>query len=191
MFGSILSRSWLLGLLLSAELQSGLIRQSASLPCKSQMQFTIEDGTENSIQCPVTMNQAMLQALMNDELVKQTMTSEGMVHLPATWFLATTIELTSSQERDLLVIGQGPLLGANVSPFWILRPQGSKWQTILAGAPAHDLLITSHRTMGYRDIELISITATTIFTNVLKFDGSNYRFAHGQKDKIEPIQGVH
>lgn len=87
--------------------------------------------------------------------------------------LASEIHLTSSTERDLVVIAGAPLSGANVTTFWIFRPTNPGYELLL-DAPAHDMVVRNSRTNGYRDIELVSATAVTASTVLCRYRDVRY-----------------
>jgi len=114
--------------------------------------------------------------LARDPDVKQILESERLPveKLPTSWFLASEVHLRGSNERDLVVVGTGPVSGANVTTFWIFRPRGRRFELLL-NAPAHWLEIKEARSNGYKDIELVSATAVTVSTVLCEFEGVTYK----------------
>jgi hypothetical protein len=94
--------------------------------------------------------------------------------LPASWFLVSEIHLGGPAERDLVVIGVGPVRGANVTTFWLFRPTNTDYERLL-NAPALGLEIKRSRTNGNRNIELTSAAAGRVSTLQCKFRGGSYQ----------------
>lgn len=93
---------------------------------------------------------------------------------PGSWFSASEVHLDGSGETDLVVMGRGPLRGANVTTFWVFRGtlQG---HVLVLTIPAHDLEITNTRWNGYRKIRTDAMTAVRSYTNLYRFDGGQYQ----------------
>jgi hypothetical protein len=145
-----------------------------TLPCPAQgkkpsrseqTHFTAED---KRVQHPIKLPESVLAIIDEDE----TMLSACEVHL------------AGPSERDIVVMAAGSLRGANVVEFWVLRPTDRGFEMLL-DAPAHDLIVKNSRSNGYRDIELLSATAVTVSTVIVRFDGKKYQTT---KSKSEPIR---
>jgi hypothetical protein len=136
--------------ILIAVVQSNAQR-AAPQQSPEQVSFSAEDG---QVKRPVPLPVTVKAMLSNDEIVKQTLEYEHITSdkLPAEWFLASEVRLAGASERDLVVIATGHLAGANVTTFWIFRPNGDRFIPILNAAPAHDLKILGTRSNGYRDL---------------------------------------
>ncbi len=104
---------------------------------------------------------------------------EVLSYAPSDSLLASEIHLHTPSEKDLVIMGAGPLAGANVTTFWIFRPTNQGYELLL-NAAAHDLDVKSARSNGYRDIELLSATADSISRVLCKFNGETYH--SGQKN---------
>jgi len=104
--------------------------------------------------------------------------------LPASWFSATEVHLSSGAQPDLVVRAEPPLAGANIDYFWIFRNTAGGHHLVLA-APAHDLEIRAHRSKGFPDIAMTSMTSRQIHTVLYRFDGKHY-VVH--QEKTEPIK---
>ena len=66
------------------------------------------------------------------------------------------------------------LAGGNIGPFWIYRktPEG---YSLLLELATKNLKVLNSRTNGYRDIQLMSNSASQYSVSILKFDGTEYR----------------
>jgi hypothetical protein len=105
------------------------------------------------VQCPIRLPESAISLLSKDGMVRNVMEYEHVARMPREWFLASIVHLRGTDEADLLVMADGPMRGANVNNFWILRPVQKGYAVILNG-PALDLFVKKTRTNGYRDIEL-------------------------------------
>jgi hypothetical protein len=151
-----------------------------TLPCKAQTakasrseqtHFSAED---ESVQHPVEIPEAVLAIISKDESTRNTLEVEGKSQLPKNWLSASEVHLAESNEQDIVVMAVGLLRGANITTFWLFRPARGGYEMLL-DAPVHDLIIKNSRSNGYRDIELLSATAVTVSTVILRFDGKAYQ----------------
>jgi hypothetical protein len=92
---------------------------------------------------------------------------------PRTWFSAAVIHLHGASGNDLVVQGEGRLMGANVTEFWVFTetPRGPK---LVLKIPAHDLAIRDIESGGYKIIEASAVIAGHVSTLTYKFDGNQY-----------------
>lgn len=135
-----------------------------------QKHFSAEDSATQS---PVRVPQAVLAILRIDEDLKTVLENSGdSPRELRSWFSATIAHLRPQHEHDDRSRNR-PLLGANVTPFWIFRPTRSGYAVILRTS-AHDLLIESARNDGFLDIKTMSATASQVTTVSYKFNGNEY-----------------
>jgi len=146
-------------------------QRSGSHPSE-QSHFSAEvEGVDK----PVTLPQDVVAILRTDEMVRSGIEDENLPpeKMPLSWFSAWAIHLSNSGRVDLVVVGKPPLAGANVTTFWVFRSMPHGYELVLS-APAHDLAVMNTRSKGYRDIELISMTAVQISSILCRFDGERY-----------------
>ena len=124
---------------------------------------------------PVPVPDDVLKQLEKDESVLQALkNADPQVQTPpSTWFSASKVHLARPKEQDLVVLGEGPLTGANVIIFWVFRNTGRGYDLVLR-TRGHDLHIKRHRTNGYRDIEADSVTSMKFNAELFRFDGTHY-----------------
>jgi hypothetical protein len=138
-----------------------------------QVQFSVEDETAKH---PVSIPEDAWSILKKDAGVLEVLTNRSLSvnQLPASWFTASEVHLKVRNESDLVVVGKGPLQGANVTTFWVFlrRPQGL---VLVLSAPAHDLIIKPTRRNGYKTIEIASTTAVRLSKVTFRFDRNQYR----------------
>jgi len=137
-----------------------------------QRLFSAED---ERVQRPVSLPSVVVEMLARDPDVKGLLENEHLSIDKAApvWFMASAVRLAGVGERDLVVIGKGPVLGANITTFWLFRPTASGFE-LLMNAPAHTLIVKNARTKGYKDVELLAGTAVTVSTVLCKFNGKIY-----------------
>jgi hypothetical protein len=170
--------------LLIAAMESGpAIAQAKHHSSTEQTHFSAED---EGVEKPAVIPGDVLVILKQDRRVRNFMKNEEPPSqgLPLSWFSASAVHLSNPREEDLVVVGVGELRGANVSTFWVFRPTTHGHELIMM-APAHDLVVTRARWNGYREIELLSATATKVQTVLLRFDGKRYA---SKSDKWEDIR---
>ncbi len=153
-------------------------KSSPSRPEPSeQLSFSAED---TAFQKPVPIPDAAFDILRDDEFVLRTLAAEGIAphKLPREWFSASDVHLAPG-ERDLIVMAQGPLRGANICMFWVFVPSPTGLVLALRTA-AHDLIAANARTRGHRNLQALSATSQQLTTITYHFEGDEYHtYAHG------------
>ncbi len=160
-----------------------LVQSTANAAGAEQRLFSMED---ESVKNPASVPPEVIALLARDSQVRDALTDEHLAPdaVPSSWLLASEIHLGSASEKDLVVMANGPLQGANVTTFWIFRPTDHRYELLLK-APAQTLAVKNRCSNGYRDIELWSATAVTESRVLCKFKGGTYLPA---AKKLEPIQ---
>jgi len=97
--------------------------------------------------------------------------------IPETWFIASDIHLSDSNETGLVVMPRSPdgacLLGAHTMPFWILLKRGGKY-TVALEANVLTLRALSSVSHKYRDIETTAENLNETTKWLYRFDGEKY-----------------
>lgn len=148
-----------------------------------QTSFSAEDV---SVTKPVEIPADVRKILVNEESVREALRFEGIApeRLPGSWFSASKIHLGDAREEDLVLVGRGPMLGANITWFCVFRPSANGHELFFDGR-AHDLIVTNTVSNGYREIQMLSATGASIHTVLFRFDGKRYRV---YRDRWEPTQ---
>jgi hypothetical protein len=148
-----------------------------------QRQFSAED---ESVQVPVAIPQGIRKNLAGDEMVREATSYDHIdpEEFPAAWFSASMVHLGSSIEEDFVLVGRGPMVGANITQFWVFRATTRGYRLVLQ-ASAHDLIVMNKVRNGFREIELLSATGIAVRTVLLRFDGERYKVV---RDKWESTQ---
>ena len=174
----------LAGLLLVAVVAAAGSLQSIVAPGPGeQYLFSAED---TSVRRPVAVPEHALQLLAKEPGVLATLKAERIPEArpPQAWFLASEVHLGGPREPDLVVIGVGPLRGANVGEFWVFERTEAGYRIVLSTS-AMQLEILGSKSNGYRNIRGTRlIGATKISSVVFRFRGGKYQ---ADKPKIEPI----
>lgn len=157
--------------------------QSTRSAAPEQTHFSAEG---KSVQRPVAVPEDLRSILYRDEAVAKAIsaTEPALAGFPRFWFLASVVHLGSAQEEDMVLVGRGPLLGANVTQFWVFRHIGGKCQEVL-NEHAHDLNLLPATGKGLREIELLSATGVSAHTVRLRFDSDRYKV---YRDEWKPTQ---
>ncbi len=153
---------------------SALPALSQSVPkLKEQTHFSAEDEDVNH---PVAIPAEVLAILARDKQVQNVLDDQKIApaNLPSSWFSAAQVQLGSKGEQDLIVGSKGPIMGANISPFWVFIHDSHGCKLALS-VSVHDLFVKRTRSHGYRDLELDAMTASRITTANFRFDGNEYK----------------
>jgi hypothetical protein len=157
-----------------------LLRLAAASP--EQLHFSAED---QNVKRPIILTEAALALIAKDPDVTNVLKDYGSAgaKLLTTWLSASALHLDGRGERDIVVVAKGPLSGANITTFWVLRPSSSSFELLLT-VPAHDLIVKMSRSKGYRDLETLAATAVRVSSVSFRFDGSKYK---PSKQKLRTI----
>jgi hypothetical protein len=159
-------------LLVFVAMPSALTAQGKNVQRLEQLHFSAED---DAVRHPIAIPADVLTILKADEMVRNALENANLQpeRIPLSWFSAASIHLSNSARADLVVMARGPLAGGNVVTFWVFRSTAHGHDLVLS-APAHDLVIKNTRGKGYRDIELVSMSAVQLSTVLCRFDGEIY-----------------
>jgi len=108
--------------------------------------------------------------------------------LPASWFVASRIQLDGSGESDLVVQASGIIDGPTApgpltcflkpyaTHFWVIR-ESSFGYSLVFSASGRKLKTLNSRTNGLLDLQLVRLTTTgePLDNKVYKFDGQGYQ----------------
>lgn len=136
-----------------------------------QLQFS----ASGRVQKTVTIPNDVLLDLKQDKLVKATL-SQGHPAGVASLLLASVIHLNSSDEEDLVVIGQGELVSYGNTVFWIYRPSSKGYEMIFT-TYGGELTVKNSRTKEYRDLTMVTPDGPRFHRAQYHFDGRQYLVA--------------
>ena len=148
-----------------------------------QRHFSAEAGDTRA---PKPLPQSVFTILKKDEHVRSVLEDQNIQpdRVPLSWFSAATVHLSNPKKADFVVMGEGPLRGANVVTFWVFQSTAHGYRLVLT-APAHDLIVKSTRCKGYDDIALISATARQTSTILYRFNGERYTEYKSESEAIK------
>ncbi|MGO9642945.1 MAG: hypothetical protein ACLP1Y_16750 [Candidatus Acidiferrales bacterium] len=137
-----------------------------------QTHFSAED---TAVKKPIVIPEEVLDILKKDGMVRDALEAQNLSadELPSSWFSGSAIHLSSADEQDLVVVGNAPLLGSNVTTFWVICLTARGPQLVLM-AHAHNLVVKNTRWRGHRDVEVTAATALRVSTVLYRFDGKRY-----------------
>lgn len=139
-------------------------------------------GAEGDFDRPVALSAAALEALrafLNNEEFRDCAEQEGISpnDISRSWFSASEIRLTKSPASGLIVRGEAACMhGAHIVDFWVLAKSKDGYRIVFQGR-ADALRVLPTRTNGYRDLELVIITAAgaNIDNVQLHYEKGEYR----------------
>jgi len=150
---------------------------------KEQKHFSAEDDSVNN---PVVIPADALALLAKDDRVRNVLEDQKIApaDLPSSWFSAAEVKLGSKGEKDLIVMAEGPLRGANINPFWIFIHDGNGFKLALS-VSLHDLAVKRTHSHGYRDLESSGMAASTFSIARFRFDGNEYKESSEKTTEIK------
>ena len=149
----------------SSQDKAGMTRAS------EQLQFSANGGVQKT----ATIPDDVLLDLKQDKLVKATL-SQGHSAGVASLLVASMIHLNSSDEEDLVVIGQGELVSYGTTAFWIYRPSPTGYVMIFT-TYGGELTVKNSRTKEYRDLVVVTPNGLGFHRAQYHFDGRQYLVA--------------
>jgi hypothetical protein len=148
----------------------------------SQVSFSAEvDKFEHAVPLPdcarslLARDGHVLNVLKYEQLLPE--------QLPSDWFTATETELGRSNEKYLVVMGEGMMRGANINPFWVFRGLSNSCNLVLS-VGALDLEILKTRTHNLHDIEATAVFAGRVHQIRYEFDGNEYQVGERSSQPI-------
>jgi hypothetical protein len=130
-----------------------------------------DDGVKNAVPIP----DGVWSLLKHDTDVQKVLENQSpaLKAPPRAWFSATVVHLHGESGNDLVVQGEGQMMGANVTEFWVFAetPRGPK---LVLKVPAHDMVIRDAESGGYKVIEASAVIAGRVSTRTYKFDRNQY-----------------
>lgn len=124
----------------------------------------------NRLEHPIPVPDSILAKLAQDPGVTKLL-SPGQ-KLPGSWFTAAETALKEG-EHDVVLIGAAPILGANVTTFWVFGPQSDDYPLLLK-VVAHTIEAKNDRSHDYRNIDAMSVAGASMKISTFKFDGKKY-----------------
>lgn len=100
-------------------------------------------------------------------------------------FLVVRVHLKDAGETDEVVLGKGPMSGADCDWFWVVRDLGGHAE-ILLFENAYGVYLLESRTNGYRDVRSVAFAGSTAYTNFFHYDGQRYIAVHKFQKEIKP-----
>jgi len=152
-------------------------------PGKEQFVFSAED---KGVERPVAIPDEVKPILARDEYVQSLLEQKRLMvqKLPAAWFSAALVHLGGHNEESLVVMGVGPVMGADGTTFWVFCPTERGWTQALK-VSTHTLVVKDLKTRGVRELEAQSATAAEVFRVSYRYDGLEYK---SYKEVSEPIR---
>jgi hypothetical protein len=112
--------------------------------------------------------------LLRQEIERAHMCRNAAKTNVASWFSASSIDLSPNRWALILKSIEGCLNGVDNDWFWIFLSTNRGYRLILTGGSI-SLDVLKSRNRGLRDIETNAATAHTNYANVYRFNGSVYK----------------
>jgi hypothetical protein len=144
---------------------------------------------EEKFEHPATLSTEARAALAGERSIADVLKDDGLTAetMPKDWFMASEVHLSSSDEADLVVMGDKIARGAYTTAFWVLRHSRTGYKVVFR-ADAHSLDLLKSRTNGLCDISITIVNLHGEYSAEYGFDGNTYKIA---KRKWEPTEEVH
>lgn len=140
---------------------------------------------DSPIQHPVALSADVLRLLLATQTAKQTFAvlDDSQKANPSQLFQAGEVHLNSADQVDLVVIGMGPMKGADAGWFWIVRSARKDPQVVLFGG-GDSLEVLDNKTHGYKDIRIAWSSSFETEATTYQFDGGAYQVRKADNGKI-------
>jgi hypothetical protein len=143
--------------------------------------FSAED---DQVPHPARIPDAVFTALKQSGLKAWSADDGGMPERE--WFSAEMLQAPSAHVDLYMVMAAGPLRGANVNEFWLVRyDNASRKAAILWDAAQHDVWLRYRPGTRYPDIHAAKMSAVRIWQADFRMSGDHYILV---KSKGEDIQ---
>jgi hypothetical protein len=152
-------------------------------------------GREGAFEHPFVLSESALQSLKADKqsanILRGCAQQERIrvADIPTSWFVGSKIALNNDNSSGRVVRGEHScLLGAHITQFWALAKSAGGYRSLLTGR-ADGLKLLSHRTNGYRDVQLVFVmkAGAEIAYVTYQYVNGSYRFSRRRIEK--PNQG--
>lgn len=98
-------------------------------------------------------------------------------------FIASYVLINDDEFADIVVMGQGIILGANVTTFWVFRGTANGYRLILSNTGLQ-LVIGKKKTNDFLDIDIVGMSATKIYIKSFKFLNLKYKLISEKQEEI-------
>jgi len=136
-----------------------------------QREFSADDA---EVQHPATLPDSILNVLAHDQVIEEL---DGRPQPSGSVFSAEKLRSPSPGTQLYMVMGVGPLKGANVSPFWLIRENSRTHQAaILWSSGALNVSLHYRSGSSYPEITSGSVTMqhANVFTYRYRSDKEKY-----------------
>ncbi len=144
---------------------------------REQTNFGAEGDFEEPVSLPPNALQSLRSSHNPDDLIRMCAQESGITvdQVPASWFVASEIRLTTTPSSGRVVRGEHACLrGAHIAQFWILEKSNTGYRIVFRGR-ADGLTVLPTRSDGYRDVRLVIVPQAGAYV-----DRVNFRYRKGQ-----------
>ena len=100
-------------------------------------------------------------------------------------FEVVRVPLGQTTEKDYVVHGKPPMIGADCEWFWIVRVRRGKAEVMLF-ANGLALELRGRVAHGYRDIDVSWASAASVSDRLYRYDGSAYKVVREHTERQKP-----
>lgn len=136
-----------------------------------------EEGPAEVVINPVPLPSEVLNAVMRSKEGKLALGEARERHSklePATLLKGAPLQLSNSGDPFFILMGSGPLTGADNTWFWIVRQSGHR-TSVLLSLHANCVSIGPKKRQGYADVGTSWSSAAVSRTEIFRFNGKHYR----------------
>jgi len=164
-------------------LSFGALNAQGYFPNPNDNDFYYEECFEPSIPIP---DEVVAEIIKTEEGKSgfDSLSPDKRQHL-GSYFSARVISLGTKGERDLIVMGKGPMTGADNSWFWIVR-QGPQSPNVVLWAGANSIIVLKTKTHGLRNIESDWCSAAFCESKRYKYNGTKYIVVWSKSEQQKP-----
>lgn len=151
---------------------------SKTVSNSSQSIFHAEEGIEHSIEIP---SDVLYGILKSGSSIPKDCIDNPISENPC--FVASNALLNEDNYSDIIVMGQGQMLGANVTTFWAFEGSDTGYRLVLT-AVGLQLIIGENKRNRFYQIDVARMTASEIFLQHYEYEKSEYQLKYEKKEKI-------
>jgi len=137
------------------------------------------DGEDSGLDNAQPPSDAVLDALLNTSEANEAKDDLAILSRDQLrdLFKVVKVHLKDAVEADYVVLGSGPMSGADCFWFWIVRERHAKAKVILFENPL-ELDFSTRRTNGYRDIRSSWCSAAFCHDRLFRYSAGRYKLVH-------------
>jgi hypothetical protein len=153
-----------------------------------QTSFSAGEEFEHPVALPSGALKALETSKLSAAMLRGCAVDEGIKvnEIPASWFVASWIELRRDRSSGLVVRAKPPCFwGAHVTDFWLLSRTGANYYVIFTGR-ADAFRVLPGRANGYPKVQLIFAAQAGAVITYVTFDYVNGEYTESDSSTERP-----